>query len=225
MKRVCDAGYIPHNFNNLWCDAWNCRDEFNIDCFALHHSDIKAQPHFLDVLAEEMDHFDADIVSCAIAVGDERGLSSTGIHVPGTWDVRRLTMTEIHDLPETFSILDTPWPGAYLALNTGLMLMRFDRPWVDEFPGFTMPTRIITAGGKKYAAMFPEDWGMSKWMNERGLRVFCTRKVKVEHIKPKAYVNDVPWGTWLEDLDALELPEEVKHAGCSLARTGHNTSG
>ncbi len=222
VVRTCDAGHIPHNFNTLWCDARDMRAEFGFTHFGLHHSDISVTtPYFLDVLAEEMDRVDADIISCAIAIGDDRGLTSTGVLIPGTWNGRRFTLTEIHDLPETFSIEDTPWPGCSLMLNTGLMLCRFSKPWADEFSGFTLPTRIITAEGKEHAAQFPEDWGMSKWFNDQGLRVFATRKVKVNHIKPKAYGNGLPWGEWTEDLDAVEIPQELQHAEHSLGCAGH----
>jgi hypothetical protein len=222
MARTCDAGYIPHNFNCLWADAYNQRDELKLDRFAMHHHDIRAEIFFLDSLMDEMERVDADILSVVMAICDDRGLSSTGIHVPGTWDTRRLTMSEAHDLPPTFSIADTPWPGAWLAINTGLMLCRFDKSWVDEFPGFQLRTRLIDADGKKFAVQWPEDFELSRWANERGLSVFATRKVAAWHRGEKEYGNSLPWGEWTTDQDALELSEEVKNADNSLARGGHN---
>lgn len=223
-SRLGTSGDINHCFNCLWCDAYNSREQLGIDIFGLHHDDLEAPPYLLDELCDEMDRVDADVLSVVAAVKDCRGLTSCGIHTRGYWNARRLTLTEVYDYPETFSIADTPWPTKDLVVNTGLMLCRFDRTWVDEFPGFKTQTKLVTINGKKFPAVWPEDWDFSAWANARGLRVFATRKVITQHTGPEKFGTGKPWGTWIIDEGFVGFPPEpeVQHVNDNLASAGYD---
>ncbi len=191
--RDLDGGYAANCFNSLWCEAWS----YQVDRFAMHHDDIRCAPGWLDLLEAERERVNADILSVVIPIKDERGLTSTCVldKDPSVWNARRLTMTEIYDLPETFTL-------ERLAVNTGLWICRFDQPWVDEFPGFRILTRITTTASQKRPGVHGEDWQFSGWAHRHKLRVFATRKVQAFHRGPTEYPNNQPWGTWKTDIEA-----------------------
>lgn len=195
-------------FNRHWCLAMNQRASRGWTHFAMHHGDIEAAAGWLDVLVEEMERTGADILSVVNCIKDERGLTSTGIQNRKTGGVRRLTMKEIHALPETF---DAGTAGAKegecLAVNTGLMLIDLRKPWVDEFPGFTITDHLSrTTEGKLVPLGMPEDWAMSLWAAEHGLKVLATRKVATAHYGGYGYRNDRVWGEWdVERGDTLNI--------------------
>src|SRR6266404_8904723 len=68
---------LPTNFNRLWCDALNSRGEQGWTHFAMLHSDVEAEPGWLDTLIAEQQRVQADMVSAVIAIKDGRGLTST----------------------------------------------------------------------------------------------------------------------------------------------------
>lgn len=199
-----NTGNAPHCFNVLWSAAYNQRAEKQYTHFSMIHHDIRVEDGYLDVLIDEMDRVDADILSVVVAVGDKRGLSSTGVMKANEWTGRRFTMAEIYDLPETFSIADTETPDRVLAINNGLWICKFTDPWVKEFQGFVLHTKIVDVDDKKYPTQFSEDWNFSKWAAERNLKVFATRKVKAWHRKSLEFPNDKVWGEWETDRDYIE---------------------
>lgn len=191
--RDLDGGYAANCFNTLWCEAWS----YQVDRFAMHHDDIRCVPGWLDLLEDERERVNADILSVVIPINDERGLTSTCVleKDPTVWNARRLTMTEIFNLPETFTL-------ERLAVNTGLWICRFDQPWVGHFPGFEIKTRINTSNDLKSPAVSGEDWEFSRWAHRYKIRVFATRKIEVHHRGTKEYGNHTPWGTWKTDIEA-----------------------
>lgn len=92
----------------------------NFTHVAMLHNDVCPEAGWLDVMMEELLRSGADLLSAVIPIKDTLGLSSTAIdsdHNP--FEVRRrLTMTEVYRLPETFGIEDVPGYG--------------DRPWGDK---------------------------------------------------------------------------------------------
>lgn len=195
-------GDIPHNFNMLWCGCVQNREEHGYTHFAMVHSDINPQPHWLDTLIEEMDRVNADVISTVVAIKDARGLTTTGIRYPGVWGTRRYTLKEIHDLPETFSIADTDEPDQILAINTGLWVCRVGYGWPDKFPGFQNEHRITWRRGVAQPEFDSEDWLFSDWLASQGLRVFATRKVAAWHAGGFEYGNDSVWGSLETDNQA-----------------------
>jgi hypothetical protein len=209
-RRGCSL--LAHGFNSLLCAALNRRAELRLTHWYLHHADIGAEPGHLDIMVEEMRRTGADVLSAVVPIKDSRGLTSTGWRDPECkGPVRRFTMREIHALPETFDAAAAGRPDDYLMVNTGLLLLDFTRPWVEEIC-FTIRDAIVKGpDGQYYANTWPEDWAFSHWAQGRGLRVFATRKVKVRHVGRMAYVNDAVWGEW--DTDRGDRPEpETKPA-------------
>jgi hypothetical protein len=116
-------------------------------------------------------------------------------------------MSELHRLPETFTSDDLG--GRKLLLNTGLWVCRYGDWWPHLY--FTVNDRIaITADGDYFAQVEPEDWFASRLFHEMGLRVGCTRKLKVDHRGQMPYPNDVPWGQ--EQYDASHVDRSVLDA-------------
>ncbi len=173
---------LATNFNHLLCKARNSRAEGKWTDFGMHHADISAPPGWLDVMVEEKRRTSADILSVVVPIKDERRLTSTGTVQEGG-HIRRLTLKEVHQLPETFCAADLAQLGIHtpMVVNTGLMLVDFTQPWSDEWH-FSIGDAIQKQPDGTFSpACLPEDWNFSSWANSRGLKVYATRKVPVGH--------------------------------------------
>ena len=210
---------LAANFNGFWCNALNDR----YDYFLMLHADISPQPGWLDILMSEMKATGADVVSVVVPLKDEHGLTSTAIGEPGNnWNPRRrLTMTEVHALPETFDIAQAGYPDDVLLVNTGCFLVDLSKPWcraakddgTAEF-FFTINDRItFNASGQAKEDVEPEDWYASRQWARLGAKVVATRKVAVNHRGTFDFTNAYAWGDLQEDLVLIDEPEMVKQ-GC-----------
>ncbi len=173
---------LATNFNHLLCKARNSRAEGKWTDFGMHHADISAPPGWLDVMTSEKRRVGADILSVVVPIKDERRLTSTGTVQEGG-HIRRLTLKEVHQLPETFCAADLAQLGIHtpMVVNTGLMLVDFTQPWSDEWH-FSIGDAIQRQPDGTFSpACLPEDWNFSSWANARGLKVYATRKVPVQH--------------------------------------------
>jgi hypothetical protein len=184
------------NFNQLWCWALNAARKGRVDYFAMIHSDIEPGEFWLDELIDELEARDLDVLGVVAPIKDMRGITSTAVARDDgdTWRIaRRLTMTEVYRLPETFTSEDV---GGPLLLNTGLWVCRFDMGWAPNL-FFTVNDRIMLDArtGEYVAQIEPEDWFASRVFHELGLKVGCTRKVSLAHQGRTAFPNDRPWGT------------------------------
>ncbi len=207
---------LANVFNRLLCMARNSRVECPWTHWALHHADLSAPEGWLDVMLDEMERTGADVLSVVVPIKDGRRLTSTGT-VQASGEIRRLTLKECYRLPETFSAADLPAIGIHtpLVVNTGLLLVRFDRPWVEEFHFNVGDAIQKKPDGTCRPLVLPEDWGFSDWANRRGLKVFATRKVLVQH-----WDGDTAWDNgphpdegWDYDLgDDPAKEEEVRAA-------------
>lgn len=207
-----NASLLDTNFNNLVCKGRNSRGECPWTHWGMHHADISAPPFWLDTMLGEMARVGADVLSAVVAIKDARRTTSTGT-IEQNGSIRRLTLKEIHKLPETFSAADLPIIGIHtpLVVNTGLLLLRFTEPWADEFQ-FNIGSGILKKpNGKFSTVMMPEDWNFSHWCNLKGLRLFATRKVFVQHWDGGvAWDNGVHEDGWETDLgDDPDLYEEI----------------
>jgi hypothetical protein len=185
-------------FNRLWCRALNRRKD-GITHFAMHHADIQAPAGWVDVLIEEMERVNAEVLSVVVPIKDRRGLTSTALQHPVTRKIRRLTMTEVQAAPDTFTNAGLGAPCEVLLVNTGLWICRFDRPWAERVCFHILDGITRGEDGLFQARAIPEDWNFSAWCAENELRVFATRKVKVEHHGMASYANDHAWGTYQTD--------------------------
>ncbi len=193
---------LATNFNHLLCKARNSRAEGKWTDFGMHHADISAPPGWLDVMVEEKRRVGADILSVVVPIKDERRLTSTGTVQEGG-HIRRLTLKEVHQLPETFCAADLAQLGIHtpMVVNTGLMLVDFTQPWSDEFH-FSIGDAIQKQPDGTFSpACLPEDWNFSSWANARGLKVYATRKVPVGHWDGGAcWDNGEHEDGWITDL-------------------------
>lgn len=204
---------LTGNFNEHLAAALNLRESHGVTHFAMLHGDIAPQHGWFDVLYDEMLASKADIISAVVPLKNDDGLSSTAIgeRLPnGRPKHFKLTMGDCFNLPETFGIEDTPWPDKALFINTGCMLFDINAPWVMDFVrfgGWQVETWFeFPSADKVLACSFSEDWHMSLWAYEQGLRCCATRKVLLNHWGCKAYGNAAAWGN-----DALNTikPEEA----------------
>ena len=189
------SSVLTEAHNQGWATALNLDPRPTI--FAQQHSDVYAEPGWLDELIAEMAEHNCGLLSAAVAIKDTRGLTSTTVFDPSARTHRRLTMRELMTLPETFSVEDIPWapPGSLLLTNTGLWACRFDGDWVENIC-FTIRDFITRRPGGSYEVGFwPEDWQFAMDAARLGVRVMATRKVRVEHFGFFPFKNDRAWGT------------------------------
>lgn len=206
----CRVGHYLHRgsllasgFNSLWCQALNLAAEDKVNRFAMLHADVVPTDRgFLDKLERVLQETGADVVSAVIPIKDTRGVTSTALGDPDDpWrPVRRLTMREVFDLPETFRGKDLGHEGPLL-VNTGCMMVRMDRFWPRTFSGFQIQDRVVEdTDGRMRPMNLPEDWAFSDFLWRSGVDVVATRAVSVSHIGRIEYVNNQAWGSWERDL-------------------------
>lgn len=193
---------LIHNFNTLWAGARNLRKETGAKYFAMLHDDVVPSPGWLDILVDELELYDADVVSAVCPIKTLQGRTSTAVGDPhDIWStrLRQLTMTEVMQLPETFGRDDIDWPDCpeCLLVNTGCWVCRLDADWVPDIC-FRTETRIDEVNGECVARCFPEDWAMSVDLHHAGAKVLATRKVFLWHGQ-EYFHNGSAWGEWATD--------------------------
>ncbi|HEY1191918.1 MAG TPA: hypothetical protein VGE74_30080 [Gemmata sp.] len=204
---------LAANFNALWCSALNLAHAGEpVAYFAMQHADIEPEEGWLDVLIAELEARDLDVLGAAVPIKDPKGLTSLALAHPSgdPWRIaRRLTMTEVFGLPETFTSADV---GAPLLLNTGLWVCRFDWRWVRKVR-FTINDRIAfnTITERFEPQVEPEDWYFSRLLHELGLRIGATRKVRLTHAGETRFPNTHPWGA--EEYDTAWAPGPLTPGG------------
>lgn len=191
--------------NGLWCWALNTNRKTPVTYFAMQHTDIEPEEFWLDSLIDELEARKLDVLGVVAPIKDARGVTSTAMDRSdgNTWRVHgRLTMHEIWKLPETFTSDDLGYP---LLLNTGLWVCKFKEEWARKI-FFTVNDRIMVnpETGDYFAQIEPEDWFVSRLYHELGLKIGCTRKVRLEHRGSMAFTNEIPWGQNEWDKEYLE---------------------
>jgi hypothetical protein len=213
-------------FSTLWAQALNNAEKGLITHFAMLHSDIGCSQHWLDVLMEELVAHNADICSAVSPIKDMKGLTSTAIDDPqNPWQPkRRLTMTEIARLPETFDAMDCAKAAlnperAALLINTGCFLADVRKPWVlgnwtQNAPlAFTINDRMYRGKDRTFwVDSESEDWYFSRQAARCGAKIIATRKVQIEHFGEISWSNTGTWGEWKHDQETLgPVPPEKQH--------------
>lgn len=196
---------LGYNFNALWSQALTLEYRGSrIDHFAMQHADIEPPDYWLDDLIAELEARDLDVLGVAVPIKTHNGLTSIALDRPDgdTWrPLCRLTLAEIHRLPETFTSEDVGHP---LLINTGLWVCRFDPSWARKVR-FTINDRIVfrTDLDAFVPQVEPEDWYFSRLCHELKLRLGVTRKIPLVHRGDAGYSNAHPWGdthdsAWLD---------------------------
>jgi hypothetical protein len=192
------------SFNSLWVSALNSALKGDATHFAMLHSDIVAEPGWLDTLADELDARGDDLISAAVPIKDDRGICSCGIvHPEYQWSpLKRFTLAELHALPETFSAEDAGYPSHYLAHNNGLWLADLRKPvWREKNDDGSLRAcfnfvRAIAEkpDGELVVVGESEDWRFSRMIGQSGAQTCITRKVKLGHCGGREFRNDSVWG-------------------------------
>lgn len=179
----------PHCFNMILAPALDARDRGQITHLAMVHSDLEVSPGWVDVLYQEMRRTGVTAISAVAAIKEpERSRTSTAIGKEDyPWAPERyIRVGQHHDLPRTFTAADVCKPGEVLLINTGCMLIDLMRPYWDEF-AFEFRTSIGRRDGRRVAMFAPEDWLMSRWIQQHGDTVAATYAVPTIHYGQAAW--------------------------------------
>jgi hypothetical protein len=173
------------------------------DRLVMLHADIAAEPGWLPKLLTIQDEYDCDILSSVVAIKDDRTLTSTGIHTP-TEQFRKLSLHECHNCcAQTFSVND-PYlqqeQASTLLVNTGLLVMRLDRPWLWKWHGFQFRTGIVWGpeqGGTHSAHVHTcsEDWDMSEQLSALDCKIMATSAIRTHHFGNAIYPSHLNQAT------------------------------
>src|SRR5260221_2329947 len=103
---VATFSLLTFNCNLLWAVALNRHEVKQADWFAMIHSDVEPEQFWVDKLIAEADRHKADIMTAAMPIKNEKGLTSTAISHPSD-DCRaflRITMSQVRhpSFPVTF---------------------------------------------------------------------------------------------------------------------------
>ncbi|MDE2100059.1 MAG: hypothetical protein KGL39_22585 [Patescibacteria group bacterium] len=177
---------LARGFNSLWCQALNTRAEHHWTHFVMIHADIDPEYGWLTKLLDEMDRVGADVISAVVPIKDMTGDSSTAVLDPVRKDVRRLNERDLEQLPATFDGSHFR-PDETLLVNTGLLAVRFDDPWVEHC-WFEIVDRIekLPDGTFEPRGM-SEDWNFSQQCKALRKRVFATQIIGLKHIGRMAF--------------------------------------
>jgi len=158
---------LPFNFNSLWCAALNSRQQHAWTHFAMLHSDVAPEAGWLDTLIGEQERLGVDVVAAVVPIKDGRGLTSTGVWNPETGQVRRLTMAEVMQLPDTFTaddVADLLQPGKRvrvdmpLMINSGCFVAAWRWDWCEKVVWRFVDEIWRGEDGRFTACTMSEDW-------------------------------------------------------------------
>lgn len=201
------SSVLELNFNRMWCEALNAK-AFGFTHFIMLHDDVCPDAGWMDTLVDEIDRLEADVVSAVVPIKSAHGLTSTALAHDGqtrsVWrPLRRLTMTEVFDLPETFCREDVTLEGPpTLFVNTGCWIADLRKPWAEKNVFRNVSRNIRGQDGKWKADCLSEDWAFSCDLSRWGAKVYATRKIPLYHEHP-AFHNRGPWGMWQTDDEYL----------------------
>lgn len=180
---------LTQAFNRCWVEALNKRDDpkMPVTHFLLMHADIvPVDFNWLQQLWEEFSRNNCKVLSVAVPIKNDQGLTSIGMESENHWRPRRLTVTEIQDMPVT-------WTSHTVLVNTGLLLVDFTEPWVEQIC-FTINDKIHKPNGKWVTEVESEDWNFSRQCRALGIDLWVTRRVAVQHFGRSQWRNDSKWG-------------------------------
>lgn len=221
MRGDYAGSVLIDNFNKLFAEAVTNE----CDYFAMTHADIDTEDLWLDKLVGILEQQGADIVSCCIALKNDKLRSvSTGYSFDG--GAAHLTFDDLAKLPRTFGLADVQrlYPYANgLLVNTGLWVARLrvpdpdafagvhgdgsiacatkESPWIRKWSGFTMQSRIDWTQDPPRVLTSSEDYIMSHQLQrlEQPPKILATTALNVKHLGRK----------WFE----VELPEHAAYRG------------
>lgn len=201
---------LTQNHNLLLCEAVNRYRKGDITHALFMHSDVQPRDgDWLSILIEEYQRARADVLGCFIAMKGWIGITSTALDTD-YWQPQRLTLHQIKRLPVTWTHFQHP----RLLLNTGLMLMDLSRiAALDPPPCFRFENRIrVDENGNWGQDFLGEDWLFSRECHKRGLQLFVTRALHIDHLGEQMYPSSPAWGAPL-DPGHVRADEEIEVIG------------
>lgn len=215
---------LAKSFNMLWAQAIAVSDKGEADYFVMHHSDLAAEPGYVDRLLDLIQSKAADVVSVVVPLKAATGVTSTAIGVDDRFRAgRRLTLHELHanGFPRTFSNADLGHPDKPLLINTGLFIADLSRPWVRKenangslASAFSIDDEIRKIDGIYTVGVEPEDWRFSRYLYREGAKVYATTEIRVTHFGEGRYPNTTAWGSHRSDEDCRADWEGIEIANC-----------
>lgn len=197
---------LAYNFNTLWAMALNTRPW---DYFVLMHSDVVLQPGWLKVLIDQLEEHELDALSAVIAIKDDSRETSTAV-LRKDGDLQRFNYDQLKKMPTVITQADMP-EGDRLLINTGAMIVRFTKEWVEKWVWtFQDMIRCVEDGDKKVfvPSMVSEDWLFSLWAEEMGLKIGATQAFQVLHIGERLYSDTDTMAMYAGAAKRTSAPEE-----------------
>lgn len=198
---------LTYNHNDCWCWGLNEFARKTITHLLIMHSDVRPlMPHWIEVLATQMEEANADALGSFIVIKHPLGVTSTGLDTD-YWYPQRLSLAQAKQLPVT-------WTSPTLLVNTGLLLIDIAK-FVDRGVRicFTMHDDIYQdAEGFWHPRFVPEDWDFSRQCRAQGVRLFVSRGIAIEHSGIAGYPNSPAWGVEVDPVNVKSEPIIVTDA-------------
>lgn len=192
LQDLCTSA-TPHTFNGLIAEALDWYDDGRATHYASIHSDVMPRGPWLNQHWAEMRRTGAALVATNIAIKNETGKTSTAVgQKSNPWRVSRwITKEDLRNLPDTFSTADVAKSDDdVLLINTGLILIDLSHDCWRDWTGFEYRTRIVKGTSGRECQFQPEDWLLSRYLDECGAKYVATSKVTCEHIGTKGYTTE-----------------------------------
>jgi hypothetical protein len=183
------SSFLTAAFNRCWAEALNRRGERGVSHFLLLHADIvPLEMNWIQQLWYEFNKNNCKVLSLIVPIKTTVGCTSTALEVEGDkWHPRRITVQEAYQLPVT-------WSHPNLLVNTGVLLVDFREPWVENIC-FDVNNRIRKDDNGRYVVdCEPEDWHFSRQCHKLGIPLHATRRVRVNHMGGGTWHNASAWG-------------------------------
>ena len=209
---VMQFSLLTTNCNILWAMALNRFEAGQLEWFALLHSDVQPEPHWIDKLIAAADEHQADVMTAVIPIKNHKGLTSTAIGDPADEYGKfvRLTMSQVRhpqfpksfDAQQAVAALGQLPEGlryqaaepANLLCNTGAMVCRLGK-WCDPTRVyFDEVTRFARLNGQWTPIVRSEDWFFTARAAACGAKVMATTTLQTIHHGTLQFPSDQVWG-------------------------------
>jgi hypothetical protein len=203
------SSLLTTGFNRCYAEALNRREDRGITHFLLLHADIvPLETNWVQQLWYEFNKNKCQVLALAVPIKTTAGLTSTALDTDNVWQPRRITMSEMYQLPVT-------WSHPKLLLNTGMLLIDITQPWAEKL-SFDMHTQIRKdeTTGKFVVDTEPEDWHFSRQCHALGIPLHVTRRVRATHMGGGSWLNTQSWGqptdpSATDEFDIEEFKKEI----------------
>ena len=193
---IAQTSMTSNCFNSALASALNQRDALGITHIGMVHADVAVQPGWADVYLDLMETYGLSLVSGVVAIKNDEGKTSTAIGSRSDpWAIKDWVRVGGHEkYGMTFTTKDVAEsPDDFLMVNTAVWLADFRLPFWESFGGFRFHTDVVKGpDGTWTNRMRPEDWEMSRDLDEAGIPYGATFQLRIAHEGPRFYWNREP---------------------------------